>query len=605
MNHGHLYRNQWWLLVKPEQRQRMIEMNDQSKKPAESAFRVPFMKKFFGVSRCCCLMLGMSTMLARPCQGYDVIIANGKVIDGSGNAWFYADIAIEKNKIVAIGNLAVNSPAALRIDATGKVVAPGFIDVHTHVDDDILKQPLAENFIRNGVTTIVSGNCGGSELDVAGFFKRIRETGSAVNNATLVGHNSVLRKVKGPIAAKLSGDQLEQAKAIVDQSMRDGAVGFSTGLIYTPGKWSDTQEIIELATVCGKYGGIYATHMRSESTGIARAIDEAVAIARASKCRLQISHFKLPTDAAISLGRGTTLKAGSDATLAMVDAARAAGLEVWMDQYPYTASSTTLNQLLPDWVLENGPEAANKSLQDPAYRERVFEAMKQSHEIGRKRTDMSFAVIAASPFRNGKFNGRSIKQVTQLIKFEKSNPDAELIRTDKSPEISLPDVSMIEQYQVVIDIYLAGGGQGVFHSMDETEVVNILKHPLVGIASDSGMRVFGQGMPHPRGYGTNTRILGRYVRELKAITLEDAVRKMTSMPATAFRFEGRGLLRVGNVADITIFDPSTVSDRASFEDPHQYPVGISQVLVSGTVVFDGEKMTGAKPGQVLVGPGMK
>jgi N-acyl-D-amino-acid deacylase len=541
----------------------------------------------------------LSLVLASNAVAFDVLIENGKVIDGSGNAWFYADVAIDGDKVVAIGDLPDDAPATLRIDARGLVVAPGFIDVHTHVDDDILKYPLAENFVRNGVTTIVSGNCGGSELDVGDFFRKVRETGSAVNNATLIGHNTVLRKVKGPVKGELTPEQMEQARLLVHRAMRDGAVGFSTGLIYTPGTWSDTEEIIQLAKVAGQYKGIYVTHMRSEAGGIQKAIEEALRVGRESGCRVEISHFKLPTDVAEKLGRGSTINAGSDVTLAMVDAARAAGQEVWLDQYPYTASSTTLNQLLPDWVLEGGPDKAKLILTDTSQRDRVMQSFKEDHEVARGRKDLSYCVVASSKFGDGKFNGKSIKQITQLLKLAREK--------GKSPELlgmdSLPDVTMEEQYQTCIDIYLAGGGQGVFHSMDETEVANIMRHPLVGIASDSGIRVMGAGVPHPRGYGTNTRVLGRYVRELKVIPLEDAIRKMTSLPATAFRFDKRGLLREGYFADVTIFDPETVIDRATFENPHQYPVGIRYVMVNGKLVFDGEKMTGTRSGTVLLGPG--
>jgi N-acyl-D-amino-acid deacylase len=535
-----------------------------------------------------------SLILCGSAMASTTLIRGGHIVDGTGNAWFAGDVLIEGDRIKRIGTLG-DTQADRIIDAAGLIVAPGFIDVHTHVDDDILKHPLAENFVRNGVTTIVSGNCGGSETDVGGFFKQLRERGSAINNATLIGHNSVLRAVKGPVADPLSAEQLEKAKSIVDRAMRDGAIGLSTGLIYTPGEWSETPEIIELAKVAGRYGGIYATHMRSESTGILKAIDEAIEIGKASGCRVQISHFKLPSDVAESMGRGKTLQAGSEVTLRRVDEARAAGLEVWIDQYPYTASSTTINTMLPDWVLEKGPDAARSTLKDPAQVARAMEDMKKSHEVARKRTSLAYAVITSA--KNPRWNGKSVLQIAQMKKFERENPNRELLGAE------MPEVTMQDQYQAVIDLYLEGGAGAVFHTMDETEVANILKHPLVGIASDSGMRVFGQGVPHPRGYGTNTRILGRYVRELKVITLEDAVRKMTSLPATAFRMKDRGVIREGAIADVTIFDAQAVADKATFENPHQYPVGIRTVMVSGTVIFDGEKLTGEKPGQIILGPG--
>jgi len=533
------------------------------------------------------LILGSSASAA-------TLIRGGHIVDGTGNAWFRADLLIDRDRIVRVGDLS-NVQADEVIDATGMIVAPGFIDVHTHVDADILKYPLAENFVRNGVTTIVSGNCGGSEIDIGGFFEKLRERGSAINNATLVGHNSVLRKVKGANSDVMKPEQLQQAKGIIDQAMRDGAIGFSTGLIYSPGQWSSSEEIIELARVSAQYGGIYATHMRSESTAIEKAIDEAIRIGRESGSRVQISHFKLPTDVAESMGRGKTRAAGSEVTLAKVEAARAAGMEVWIDQYPYTASSTTINTLLPGWVLEQGPDAARSMLTNAEQLPKVFENMRQNHEVSRNRKSLAYAVITSA--QNPRWNGKSMLQIAQIKQFERDNPQGELLGAP------MPEVSMQMQYQAVIDLYLDGGAGAVFHTMDETEVASILRHPLVGIASDSGIRVFGKGAPHPRGYGTNTRVLGKYVRELKVITLEDAVRKMTSLPATAFRLKDRGVIREGAIADITIFDPLTVIDQATFENPHQYPVGIRRVIVSGVSIFDGDKLTDKRPGVVIVGPG--
>lgn len=542
---------------------------------------------------------------AQPAQ-HDLLLRNAKVYDGTGNAWYYADVAVDGDRIAAIGDLS-NAKGKREIDVERLALAPGFIDVHTHVDDDIHKHPLVENFIRNGVTTIVSGNCGGSVLDVKTFFDRIGKEGSAINNATLVGHNSVLRKVKGAsVAGKLTDDQMKQAKEIVDTAMKDGAVGFSTGLIYTPGTWSDTEEIIELAKVAGTYGGIYATHMRSESGEIKTAIEEALRIGREANCRVEISHFKMPVDTATKFGRGTSIAAGSDVTLGMVENARRNGQEVWLDQYPYTASSTTMNTLLPDWVLEKGGDEAKAILRDPEQVKRILEEMRQLHEVNRLRKDMSFAVVTTAQ-NHPEYSGKSIKQIAQMKKYWKQNPGGSELIADASTQpadeaLSKIEVTMEDQYRTVIDIYLDGGAGGVFHTMDETEVNNILKHPLVSVASDSGLRVFGSGMPHPRGYGTNARVLGRYVRELKVITLEDAVRKMTSQPATAFRMKDRGAIRVGNFADLVIFNPDTVIDQSTFDQPHQYPLGIETVIVNGELVFDEGKMTGTKSGDVIYGP---
>jgi N-acyl-D-amino-acid deacylase len=299
----------------------------------------------------------------------------------------------------------------------------------------------------------------------------------------------------------------------------------------------------------------------------------------------------------------------------MVEAARANGQEVWLDQYPYTASSTTMNTLLPDWVLEKGGDEAKTILRDPEQVKKVLSEMRQLHEVTRLRKDMSFAVVTSAQ-NHPEYSGLSIKQIAQMKKYWKENPQgAELIGSSTTKPADAPaktgnpwdivEVTMEDQYRAVIDIYLDGGAGGVFHTMDETEVKNILANPLVGIASDSGVRVFGSGMPHPRGYGTNSRVLGRYVRELKVITLEDAIRKMTSQPATAFRMEGRGTIRVGNFADLVIFDPQTVIDQSTFDKPHQYPLGIDTVIVNGTAVFEDGKMTGTKPGDAIYGPGKK
>lgn len=532
----------------------------------------------------CAAAAGQTT---RP--AHDILIRNGQVLDGAGNPWFYADVAIDGGKISAIGDLR-DASGKVVIDAAGKVVAPGFIDVHTHADDDLYKLPQAENFIRDGVTTIVTGNCGGSVRDVAAYFENLSKRGVACNVATLYGHNTILRAVKGDRAGDLTDAQMQQARDLVDRAMRDGAIGLSTGLIYTPGKYSSTEEIIELAKVSAKHGGIYASHMRSEGAGIMAAIDEALRIGREAGCRVQISHFKLPTDYAARVG-------GTDATLARVVAAREAGQEVWLDQYPYTASSTTISTLLPDWVLENGSDEAKKLLATEDGLKRVLADMKEQYEVRRGRGSMAYVVIASAK-EFPQYVGKNLRQIAIMRKLGDST---ELLRDAKVEDESI--VTMEDQYRAAIDIWSNGGASCVFHSMDEDAVANIMRHPLVGIASDSGVREFNAGQPHPRGYGTNARVLGRYVRQKKLITLEDAVRKMTSMPATAFRLHDRGRLAEGMVADVVVFDPQTVTDKSTFEQPHAYSEGFDAVIVNGKVVFRDGKMTGDLPGKPVFGPG--
>ena len=524
----------------------------------------------------------------------EIVIRKGRIVDGTGNAWFYGDVLVRADKIVAIGKVSPK-PDAEVIDATGLVIAPGFIDVHTHADSDAIGS-RCENFIRNGVTTLVVGNCGGSPRDVGDYFGRLRAKGSGCNAAVLIGHNTILDMTKGDAAGDLTPQQMAKAKAIVDEAMRDGAVGLSTGLIYKPGTYSKTEEIIELAKIASQHGGIYATHMRDEGTDILDAIDEALRIGREANCRVEISHFKLPKDVANRLG-------GAAATLGKVEAARAAGQEVWVDQYPYTASSTGLNTMLPDWVFDKGNDEARKRMADPEQVEKMISDMRKNNEVRRKRTSLAYAVIASSR-AEPTLAGRNMLEVAQLFKLREQTKGTdgvvELLSVDPK---KLPKVTMDDQYRAVIDLARRGGAQMVFHTMDEQEVADILKHPLVSVASDSGVRSLGSGMPHPRGYGTNARVLGRYVREKKLITLEDAVRKMTSMPATAFRMNDRGMVRVGYVADLTIFDPLTVSDKATFEKPHAHAVGVRHVIVNGRLVMKDAAMTGLLPGRPVYGPG--
>lgn len=523
---------------------------------------------------------------------FDTIIRNGRIVDGTGNAWHYGSIGIVGDRIAAVGDL-YGASAVTTIDAEGRVVAPGFIDVHTHADEAVLSQPTADNFIRDGVTTIVSGNCGGSVENVAEYLDAVDANGASVNVATLYGHGTILKQLKGNVKGDLTPEQMEKGRGIIEQAMLDGAVGMSTGLIYTPGTWSSTEEIIEFQKVAGAHRGIYATHMRNEGQEILDAIDEALRIGREANCRVEISHFKMPDDAAKKMG-------GSDVSLARVYAARAAGQEVWVDQYPYTASSTGMTSLFPDWVLENGGDKAKESLEDPATLRRFLDDMEEHQYKKRMREDLSFAVIASCrPFPE--LNGYNIKEAAQIFKLKKergADVDWKAI-----PENEWPTVTREDQYMALVDIYKAGGASGVFHTMPEPEVRNILRSPLVSVASDSGIRKFGEGVPHPRGYGSNARVLGHYVRDEKVIGLEEAVRKMTSLPAQAFRFDDRGLLRPGYKADVVVFDPETVRENSTFEAPHAYSTGFDVVMVNGRTVVWKDMVTGEFPGKAIRGPG--
>jgi N-acyl-D-amino-acid deacylase len=496
---------------------------------------------------------------------YDLLIINARIVDGTGNPWFRGDIAVDRGRIVKIGSIS-EAGAARTIDAKGQVVGPGFIDVHTHVED-IRRSPSAENFVRMGVTTVVTGNCGSSAIDVSRFYEENERSRPAVNVATLIGHNSVRSAVMHSDNRDPTPEELELMKRLVEQGMKDGALGLSTGLIYIPGAYAKTDEIISLARVAARYGGIYATHMRDEGPKIAEGIEEAIRVGEDASIPVEISHFKVTSK---------KLWDKSLRAIELVKQARERGLSVTVDQYAYTASSTSLDVILPEWVREGGREAALQRLEDKDVRDRAIRAMKTNlAESGFE--DYSYAVVA-SYMPDASFNGKSIVEITRQV-HDKSTLD-----------------SQIEQ---ILDMYKEGGASMVYHKMSENDVQEIMRQPFTSIASDSGVRRSSEDIPHPRGYGNNVRVLGRYVRELGLIPLEDAVRKMTSLPAQVFRLRDRGLVRVGMAADLVIFDEKTVADLATFEQPRQYPVGISHVIVNGKVVWTDGVMSAERPGEVL------
>ena len=503
--------------------------------------------------------------LARSAEPFDLVIINARIVDGTGNPWFNGSIAVKEGRIARVGRFDA-AGARQVIDAKGQIVAPGFIDVHAHVED-VYNHPAAENFIRMGVTSLVTGNCGGSATDVAEFLGRVKEKPLAVNLATLIGHNSVRSKVMGLDDRAPTAEEQAKMNALVEEGMKNGAVGLSTGLIYVPGTFSKTDEVVELAKVASRYGGTYASHIRDEGNGVVEAIKEAINIGEQANMPVEISHFKISAKA---------LWGQTPITLGLVKAARARGLNVTVDQYAYTASSTSLDVRLPTWAVAGGREEGKKRLADPETRKKIVAAMKEDLKK-KKFKDYSFAYVA-SHRANPEFNGKNIAEITELVRKSKKLDD---------------------QIEQIFDMYDKGGAQMVYRVMDEPDVQNIMREPFTMIASDSGVRQFGSGVPHPRGYGNNARVLGRYVREMKLISLEDAIRKMTSLPAQTFGLRDRGQIREGSAADIVIFDESKVTDKATFEAPHQYAEGFSTVIVNGEVVFDGSAMTGKMSGQAL------
>ncbi len=507
--------------------------------------------------------LALFAALRLGAQDFDLVIRGGQVVDGSGRPALVTDVAIRGDRIVEIGNITGKGRA--EINATGLVVAPGFIDVHTH-SEDITELPIGENFLRMGVTTIVTGNCGGSKLDVAAFFQEITQTHVALNVATLIGHNTVRGQVMGgSFARPPTAEELAKMCEFVDRAMRDGAVGLSTGLIYLPGTFAKTDEIVALAKVASAHGGIYASHMRYENTRIRDALAEITAIAREAHIPVEVSHIKLS---------GPSAWGRADEIAAYLDGARDGGLAITHDQYAYTASSTGIGALIAAEFREGGAKRYRERLANPAEKARMVAEMKESIAKG-KRGDFTYAVVAS--FKpDERLNGKTIPQAAKLLRGADTLDD---------------------QIETILDIEARGGAQGVFHGMSETDLQKFLVLPQTMIASDAGPRRFGNAVPHPRGYGNNARVLGRYVRELKVLPLEEAVRKMTSLPTKTFHLKDRGELKTGAIADVVIFDAAKVADPSTFDDPHHYAVGFTDIVVNGTPVIRAGALTEARPGR--------
>lgn len=516
----------------------------------------------------------LGAQLRTPCE---IVITNGKIIDGTGNSWYRGTLVVDHGKIVSI----IRQPSVEKwenrwqpqqvIDAKDKMVAPGFIDVHTHIEGDEKKDPETKSFIYDGVTTCITGNCGLSQVDVKKYFEYLDSLHLSINVGMLIGHNDVRRAIMGRANRDATADEQLQMEALVEKAMREGAVGLSTGLIYIPGTFSKTPEIIGLAKRAAAFGGVYATHMRDEGDSVTQAIEEALTIGREAKIPVQLSHFKLSGQQ--NWGRSKT-------TLAMVEKARREGMDVTIDQYPYTASSTSINTLIPDEILADGQDSIKARLARPAIRKQVTTTIqKRLKKRGLKH--LSYAVVASfGP--DSSYNGKSIEQINLLLGHKHR---------------------VKEEAAIVMDIVSRGGASAVFHGMGEEDVTRIMRYPFNMIASDAGIRAFNSGVPHPRGYGTNARVLGRYVREKNIVGLEEAVRRMTSLPAQKFQLKDRGLLQPGYAADIVVFDENEIADLSTFEKPHAYSIGMYYVLVNGKVTVNHQQHTGVRAGQLLYGPG--
>jgi N-acyl-D-amino-acid deacylase len=502
---------------------------------------------------------------------YDVLIRDARVIDGAGNPWFRADIGILKGRIAAVGTL-TGATARKTIEAAGRVLAPGFIDVHTHIEKTeagggIERVPRGDNYLRDGVTTVVTGNCGTSEVRIADWFAKLEKLGLGLNVATLIGHNSVRSAVMGSANRLATPEQIQRMQALIEQGMRDGAVGFSTGLLYVPGTYANTAEVVELAKSAASYGGVYASHIRDQGEKLLESITEAVTVGREAGMRVEISHFKV---------NARRLWGTSDKAIALVEKCRQEGIDVAVDQYPYDRASTSLSITVPTWALADGEQKVRERLRDPATRAKIIQGMRDL--LTRSGApDYSYATVASFP-PDHSLEGKTITE----------------INTSRSRKKSVED-----EMQTILDMLEKSDAGMVYHTMSMEDVERILRYPNTSIGSDGGIEEIGVGVPHQRSYGTNARVLAEFVRQRKTISLEEGVRRMTSLPACRFGFEDRGLVREGLAADLVLFDPLRVQDKATYPNPHQFSEGFDYVLVNGTPVVENGQLMDVRPGQIM------
>lgn len=501
---------------------------------------------------------------------FDLVITGGEVVDGTGGDRYRADIAIRGDRIVRVedgGDL--TDRAAEVLDAEGLIVSPGFVDHHNHVQNTIHRRPLAENFVRQGITTLLPSLHSGDQPWPLDEYAESLEV--APNVGFFAGHTWTRKQVLGMEDRAPSPEELEEMKDYVEETMRDGALGFSTGLLYVPANYAETEEVIELAKVASGYGGIYYTHMRDEASELLDAVREAIRVGAEADMPVQINHFK---------AMGVANWGKSEQSLALVDSARAAGLDIKVDLYPYLAGSTGSSVLFPQWVLAGGRDSFRRRVTDPETRQEVEEATRAWMHRDWTGGDLSRIQFRRLP-SHPEYNGKTMADLAE---------DRGMPNNDETG------------VQLAIELQLAGGFSAIYHFMSEDDVQRIMRHPFAMFDTDGDPVGYGRGFPHPRSYGAFPRVLGRYVRDLGVITLEEAIRKMTSLSMAQIGQDDRGLIEEGRFADITVFDPETIGDRADYVEPHRYSAGVHHVLVNGVPVIRDGSLTGAKPGRVLEGP---
>lgn len=509
------------------------------------------------------------TLFVAACSAphYDILIQNGTVYDGTGVDGVIQDVAIQDNQIVKIGKH-LKGTADQIIDASAQAVSPGFIDMHAHIAP-ITLYPEAESCIRQGVTTALGGPDGGGPLPIGEYLDSLERQGIGINVAYLVGHNSVRNEVMGLENREPTDDEMNQMKRIIEESMLAGAYGISTGLKYLPGAYTKTDEVIEVSQAAAKHGGIYTSHLRDEGLKLLEGVNEAIQISQDADIPVILTHHK---------AIGQPMWGSSVKTLALVDSARAAGLDIMVDQYPYTASFTSISVLIPAWSMAGDRYVKfAERCEDPVLRDSIKAAITYNIKYDRGGNDLRRIQIATFNWKPHLVG----KTLYDWALEEGMEPTAE------------------NGAELVMQAQIHRGASCIYHVMDEQDVERIMQHPFTMHASDGRLSKIGKGHPHPRAFGTFPRVLGLYVREKGVLPLREAIRKMTGLPAERLGLTDRGFIKNGAKADLVIFDPNTVIDKATFEDPNQFPEGINWVIVNGRVSLKNGEFLNSLNGQVL------
>ncbi len=528
------------------------------------------------------VFLSSGTILAQAeATPYDVVIRNGRVLDGAGNPWIMADVAIKDGRFVRIGK--IEGKGKREIDATGRYVSPGWIDMLDASGGVLQTNPLAESKLLMGVTTGIGGE-GGTPVPaekIAEYFAGLEKNGISMNFGTYYGATQARVAVLGQEARDPTPEEMARMKAIMETAMKGGALGMSTALIYPPASYSKTEQLVELGKVAGRYGGIYASHIRGEGKDLIESIDEAITIGEKGGLPVEIYHLK----AAYQPGWGTLMKQAGE----RIEAARVRGLDVAADMYLYTAGGTGLSAVVPSWVSEGGNAKLMERLKDPAIRARLKNEIRTSSPGWWNIVEAAggweqIVLVFAGNKDNERFLGKNLAQIAK--------------ERNKDPA------------DAAFDLLLQGTGRvsALYYMMTESDIETAIKYPWISFGSDASASATladpnTAGMGHPRGYGNFPRVIAKYVRDKKVLTLSEAIRKMTSWPATRMRLASRGLIKEGCWADVVIFDYDKIQDNATYDYPFRTPTGIDYVLVNGQVVIEKGKHTGAKPGKVMYGPG--